>query len=104
RRTRLDRTNVVGWADTTGLLATISQMQGDYIAAEIYRRQLPEHFVYRHCSDPREFLSAQSDVLQLVLGTDLPDFCHQRPESFMNFLPGFHELHRSTQPRAEQAS
>jgi hypothetical protein len=104
RRTRLDRTNVVGWADTTGLLATISEMQGDYIAAEIYRRQLPEHFVYRHCSDPREFLSAQSDVLQLVLGTDLPDFCRQRSESFVNGLPGFHELHRSTQPRAENAS
>ncbi|KAL2163782.1 hypothetical protein VTH06DRAFT_5841 [Thermothelomyces fergusii] len=30
------------YAETTGLLATICDMQGDYISAAIYRRQLPE--------------------------------------------------------------
>jgi hypothetical protein len=76
---QLDRRNVQGCAETTGLLATIFHMEGDYIAAEIYRRQLPEDFLYNHCSDPREYLSRQSDLLEDVLGNDLPDLCDYCP-------------------------
>lgn len=75
----LDRRNVQGCAETTGLLATIFHMAGDYIAAEIYRRQLPEDFLYNHCSDPREYLSRQPDLLEDVLGNDLPDLCDYSP-------------------------
>lgn len=83
-----------GFAETTGLLATIFQMKGDYIAAEIYRRQQPADFVYQHSSNPREFLSRQRDLLEEVLGDDLPDFCDLFP---VTGLPEFHELYGSTQ-------
>ncbi|KAK4102716.1 hypothetical protein N658DRAFT_484976 [Parathielavia hyrcaniae] len=68
RSRQLDRRDVKSCAETTGLLATIFHMQGDFIAAEIYRRQLPEQFVYQHCSNPREFLARQRDLLRGVLG------------------------------------
>jgi hypothetical protein len=91
---RMDRQKVNGWAETTGLLATIFDMEGDYIAAEIYRRQLPQHFVYCHCWDPREFLARQSHILEEVLGNDLPDLCDYFP---VQQLRGLHELDGSTQ-------
>ncbi|KAK4243758.1 hypothetical protein C7999DRAFT_44488 [Corynascus novoguineensis] len=81
RATGTDRRDVQGCAETTGLLATIYEMQGDYIAAEIYRRQLPQNFAYQHFSNPRKFLSDQRDALGRVLGGDLPDFCDQPPGS-----------------------
>ena len=93
KATGTDQRDVQGYAETTGLLATIYEMQGDYIAAEIYRRQLPQNFAYQHFSNPREFLSDQRDALGRVLGGDLPDFCDQPP---VNDVPGFYELQGST--------
>ncbi|KAK4125065.1 hypothetical protein N657DRAFT_679852 [Parathielavia appendiculata] len=94
RSRQLDRRDVKGCAETTGLLATIFEMQGDFIAAEIYRRQLPEHFIYHHCSNPREFLAGQRNLLRGILGYDLPDFCDNRPVSG---LLGFYELSGGSQ-------
>jgi hypothetical protein len=99
RRQGLDRRNLKGCAETTGLLATIFDMKGDYIAAEIYRRQQPEHFVYHHCANPREFLSGQRDLLEGLLGDDLPDFCDNAP---VNGLPGVQALHGATTSPAQE--
>ncbi|KAH6856989.1 hypothetical protein B0I37DRAFT_426650 [Chaetomium sp. MPI-CAGE-AT-0009] len=95
RTKQLDRREVEGGVETTALLATIFHMEGDYIAAEIYRRQLPEDFVYNHRSDPREFLASQSDLLEDVLGDDLPDLCEYSP---LNSPLNFHELRINTRP------
>jgi hypothetical protein len=98
-RQGLDRTNIKGCAETTGLLAMIFHMKGDYIAAEIYRRQEPEHFVYHHCGNPREFLSSQRDLLEGLLGDDLPDFCDCPP---VNNLPLVHAPYRATHFPAQE--
>ncbi|KAK3292058.1 uncharacterized protein B0H64DRAFT_220023 [Chaetomium fimeti] len=95
RTKQLDRRDVEGSVETTALLATIFHMEGDYIAAEIYRRQLPEDFVYNHCSDPREFLASQFDLVGDVLGDDLSDLCDYSP---LSNSPDFQQLRINTRP------
>lgn len=63
------------YAESLGLLATICEMTGDYISAEIYRRRLPPGYVYKHPADRFEFIAEHRGLLQAVLGTDVPDFC-----------------------------
>jgi tetratricopeptide (TPR) repeat protein len=76
-------------SDSTGLLATIYQMKGDYIAAEIYRRQIPTDCKYEHPAFPLEYLISRRELLEDVLGDDLPDICE--PVTVQS-LPGSHEL------------
>lgn len=61
------------YAESLGLLATILEMSGDYISAEIYRRRMRTGYVYKHPADRFEFITSHRGLLQSVLGADLPD-------------------------------
>ncbi|TDZ16292.1 hypothetical protein Cob_v010624 [Colletotrichum orbiculare MAFF 240422] len=55
--------------NSIGLLATIHDMKGDYIAAELHRRQLPPDFQYHHPRHGREYLAKH----QKFIATVFPD-------------------------------
>jgi len=89
------------YGETLGLLATISEMTGDYIGAEIYRRQLPPGFVYQHPANRTEFIAKHTVLLGEVLGDDLPDFA----ESPILDIPlEFHELDAGVSPIQHSAA
>ncbi|RYP34024.1 hypothetical protein DL767_004466 [Monosporascus sp. MG133] len=59
---------------TLGLMSTIFDMTGDYIRAEVFQRQLPEGFLYKHPSSEIDFVMGNTHLLQTVLGEYTPDF------------------------------
>ncbi|RYP47112.1 hypothetical protein DL768_006786 [Monosporascus sp. mg162] len=59
---------------TLGLMSTIFDMTGDYIGAEVFQRQIPEGFLYRHPPSEIEFVMGNAHLLQTVLGEYTPDF------------------------------
>ncbi|SPO06351.1 uncharacterized protein DNG_09040 [Cephalotrichum gorgonifer] len=75
----IDWRDMPEYAESLGLLATIFDMMGDYISAEIYRRHLPCGYVYKHPESRFEFISDHTNLLQTVFGTDLPAFCQVNP-------------------------
>ncbi|TDZ40513.1 hypothetical protein CTRI78_v010265 [Colletotrichum trifolii] len=52
--------------NSIGLLATIHDMKGDYIAAELHRRQLPPDFQYHHPRHGREYLAKHQKFIAAV--------------------------------------
>jgi hypothetical protein len=51
-------------SESVGLLATLFQMKGDYIAAAIYRRKQAARFAYEHPSSPMAYLVSHREMLE----------------------------------------
>lgn len=67
------------YAKTLALFATICDMTGDYIRAEVFRQQLPADFKYIHPACEVSFIKYHPSLLKTVLGDDVPNFEVERP-------------------------
>ncbi|KAH6874897.1 hypothetical protein B0T10DRAFT_199973 [Thelonectria olida] len=64
--------NWIEYSEALALYATIFHVQGDYIRAEVLRRQLPDNFTYVHPANEIQYLQSKSNLLEHVLADDLP--------------------------------
>lgn len=72
--------------ETIGLFATIYDMTGDYVRAEVLRGQLPSNFVYSHPKSAITFLLQEEALKGLTKGDFAP------PDSSISVVPGVFEL------------
>ncbi|KAF7550366.1 hypothetical protein G7Z17_g5783 [Cylindrodendrum hubeiense] len=70
---RLCNANEAEWQEyreALALLATIFHMEGDYIRAEVWRRQLPINFDYVHPANEVQYLQSKSSLFESILGDE----------------------------------
>ncbi|KAL2210512.1 hypothetical protein CC79DRAFT_1330895 [Sarocladium strictum] len=87
RLQKRDETSPQSVNETLGLFATIYDMLGDYVRAEVLRGQLPRDFVYSHPKSAMAFLLHEDtfkDLIQGDIGTS--------EASNMSVVPGIFEL------------
>lgn len=73
--------------ETTGLFATIYDMTGDYVRAEVLRGQLPSDFVYSHPQSAITFLLQEETLKELLQGE-----MKMSKTDTMSVVPGIFEL------------
>lgn len=76
----------VEYQETLGLFATIFDLSGDYIRAEVFKRRLPPGFEYSHPTNEIAFIQSKKDLLVSILGEE--DTSVTRPKSFRAELEG----------------
>ncbi|CAG9975660.1 unnamed protein product [Clonostachys byssicola] len=76
----------VEYQETLGLFATIFDLSGDYIRAEVFKRRLPPGFEYSHPTNEISFIQSKKDLLVSILGEE--DTSATRPKSFRAELEG----------------
>ncbi|CAH0021314.1 unnamed protein product [Clonostachys rhizophaga] len=76
----------VEYQETLGLFATIFDLSGDYIRAEVFKRRLPPGFEYSHPTNEIAFIQSKKDLLVNILGEE--DTSVTRPKSFRAELEG----------------
>lgn len=81
RRCKLGMAVWEEYPETLGLLATVYDMMGEGIRAEVARSQLPRWYVYQHPTSEVDFMKSQTRFLETVLGYHVPSFlatgCHE---------------------------
>lgn len=85
RRCKLGQAVWEEYPETLGLLATIYDMMGEGIRAEVARSQLPRWYAYQHPTSEADFMKTQERFLETVLGYHVPSFldggCHELDDS-----------------------
>ncbi|VUC33956.1 unnamed protein product [Clonostachys rosea] len=86
---KLCKSQKADWAEyqeTLGLFATIFDLSGDYIRAEVFKRRLPPGFEYSHPTNEIAFIQSKKNLLVSILGEE--DVAVTRQKSFRAELEG----------------
>ncbi|KAK7419402.1 hypothetical protein QQX98_003354 [Neonectria punicea] len=72
RLCKANGTDCQEYREALALLATIFQMERDYIRAEVLRRQLPHDFIYIHPANEMQYLQSKSHLVEPIFSDDDP--------------------------------
>ncbi|KAK7417007.1 hypothetical protein QQZ08_011805 [Neonectria magnoliae] len=70
RLCKANGTDCQEYREALALLATIFQMERDYIRAEVLRRQLPPDFIYIHPANEMKYLQSKSHLIEPIFSDD----------------------------------